>query len=1079
MTKKTYGPKVEARARRLLEVLVRFANHELNENQTLDIRCNWLSQRNHRPRLMVKTRLDALAELTQQDRNGVSLSKEQVREALGRMEDYLEILEDHRLLKRGVAQWHFTLTLWSKQTDENLAQLARIWDEKRPPKSKQELERKLSDADSSESSSQLSPHSNQSVLSPIRTNQDNRVAVPNNLPRSGAIAFVGRERELERLHHILSSATAGKTVAIVGMGGLGKTELALQYALKRQSAYAGGVCWFRGRGIDLGSQIIGLAQEQLGVSPPDDWEWTRQVAYCWGQFPPGDVLVIVDDLADYQEIKPYLPPAVARFRVLLTSRGKLGRGIERFSLAVLSQAAALELFSNAVGKERVEPELARTEELCKWLGYLPLGLELVGRYLERRPDWSLARMQERLENKRLQAKALCRTNKDDEMTAQLGVAAAFELSWETLSPEAQQLGGLLSVFAAAPILWSWVEQCDSEIDPEDLEEIRDESLLDWHLLRRVESGTYQLHPLIREFFQSKLNSSDPEGESQQKVCRVLVALAREIPKTPTRERIEAVAAVIPHLVEVATVLVERLDDGDLMQPFVGLGRFYEGRGSYEKALPWRERCLSVVCDRFGREHSDVADSLSSLAALYRSQGRYEKAEPLCVEALEMRKKLFGQEHLDVADSLSSLACLYYSQGKYEKAETLFLQALEMRKKFLGSEHSIVVKNRENLAGLYALQGKYEEAEPMFLEVLDMNKKLFGSEHLKIAITLNNLAAFYSRQGKDKVTESLLIEALEMRKKLLGSEHPDVAMSLNNLAVLYRSKGELGKAEPLLVEALEIRKIRLGSEHPDVAGSLHNVACLYKHQKKYKAAESLFIEALEMRKKLLGLEHPYVAETLHCMGCLYKSKRKYIESESLYIEALEMRKRLLGGEHPKVAMSLNDLAKLYKSQKKYEEAEFLYIKALEMRENLLGLEHPDVAKVLNELVALYPLKWRDEETNDCLVKALEEKNKLLERKRLLGSEHPDVADSLHSEACLYRYQEKYKDAESLFIEALEMRKKLLGLEHPDVAQSLHCMACLCKSQKRYKESEILYVEALNIRKKVFGIEHPEVARSLKI
>jgi tetratricopeptide (TPR) repeat protein len=85
----------------------------------------------------------------------------------------------------------------------------------------------------------------------------------------------------------------------------------------------------------------------------------------------------------------------------------------------------------------------------------------------------------------------------------LGVAAAFELSWETLSESAKPLGYLLSLFAAAPIPWSLVEQCLADQDPETLEEIRDSELLNLHLLQRTNPGTYRLHFLIRDFFQTK------------------------------------------------------------------------------------------------------------------------------------------------------------------------------------------------------------------------------------------------------------------------------------------------------------------------------------------------------------------------------------------------------------------------------------------------------------------------------------------------------------------------------------------------------------------------------------------------
>ena len=244
-----------------------------------------------------------------------------------------------------------------------------------------------------------------------------------------------------------------------------------------------------------------------------------------------------DDVAEYGDIKPSLPPDEGRFHQLLTSRHQFGRGIRSIPLDVLNEEPALELLKRAMGSERVTGELDEAKALCQWLGYLPLGIELVGRYLDAHPDRSLAKMQKRLESKRLEAKALSET--DEEMTAQLGVAAAFQVSWEDLSAQARQLGGMLSLFATAPIPWDAVEACYPDIDPDDLEDLRDESLLALHLLQRTATGTYQLHPLIREFFRSKLDEVDGDDECKRQFARVMVTVAQEIPQTPIQTEIRA------------------------------------------------------------------------------------------------------------------------------------------------------------------------------------------------------------------------------------------------------------------------------------------------------------------------------------------------------------------------------------------------------------------------------------------------------------------------------------------------------------------------------------------------------------
>ncbi|MEH1900710.1 MAG: tetratricopeptide repeat protein [Nostoc sp.] len=398
-------------------------------------------------------------------------------------------------------------------------------------------------------------------------------------------------------------------------------------------------------------------------------------------------------------------------------------------------------------------------------------------------------------------------------TGESGVAAAFELNWQSLEPEAQKLACLLSLFALAPIPWSLVESAASSSDLEFDFKANCIVLVERYLLQKLAEDSYQVHERIRELLQQKLEELAEADELKRGFCQAMVAIAEDIPETPTLIEIAQATLAIPHLGETATVYQAWLSDDDLIWPFVGLARFYKGQGAYVQALPWREQSLSAARKRFGDEHPDVATSLNNLALLYKSQGRYSDAEPLYIKALTMRKRLLGDEHPDVATSLNNLALLYDSQGRYSDAEPLLIEALAMRKRLLGDEHPDVATSLNNLAALYDSQGKYSEAEPLYIEALAMRKRLLGDEHPDVATSLNNVAFLYESQGRYSDAEPLLIEALAMRKRLLGDEHPDVANSLNNLAFLYKSQGRYSDAEPLLIEALEIAEQKFGANHP--------------------------------------------------------------------------------------------------------------------------------------------------------------------------------------------------------------------------------------------------------------------------
>jgi len=685
--------------------------------------------------------------------------------------------------------------------------------------------------------------------------------VPHNLAkaRTGAVNFVGREDAMAQLHEQLQQQERIAITAVVtGMAGVGKTELAIQYALhhKKKSTYPGGICWVGVQAGTVGVQLLEFAKSLLGLFPPEDLNLRGQLDYCWARWqPPGDVLLLLDDVHQYEEIEDYLPPQEQRFKVLITTRQQwLAASFEQLRLSVLSESAALALLESLIGASRLQAELEVGKGLCAWLGYLPLGLELVGRFLKRRSNWTLARMQQQLIDKGLQLSAL--QDRSDDMTAQRGVEAAFEVSWEALNQPARDLGCFLSLFALAPIPWRLVvERCLSAEDKEELEDIREDELLNLHLLQAVEGEVYQFHPLVRQFFQAKLALREDGDELKRAFCRGMVEEAETIPQDLTKEQVEAVALSIPHIAESATELEQWLEDEDLIPSFEGLGTFYYGQGLYEQAEPWCKQCLEVARRRLGEENPDLATSLNNLAELYKSQGKYEEAELLYLQALQLFKRLLGENHPGVAIFLNNLAVLYRCQGKDEEAEPLHLQALAIAKQALGENHPLFAASLNNLGLLYLSQGKYKEAESLYLQALELWKQLLGENHPNFAQSLDNLAGLYCSQGKYEEAEPLHLQALELWKQLLGERHPNVAQSLNNLAFLYKSQGKYKEAEPLYLQALELRKRLLGANHPDFAQSLNNLAVLYRSQGRDEEAEPLYLQALAIAEKALGENHP--------------------------------------------------------------------------------------------------------------------------------------------------------------------------------------------------------------------------------
>ncbi|MEM9542257.1 MAG: tetratricopeptide repeat protein, partial [Cyanobacteria bacterium P01_E01_bin.42] len=530
-------------------------------------------------------------------------------------------------------------------------------------------------------------------------------ACPNNLPLSGVRNFIGRDRELKKLHSTLKQSQSMAIAVVSGMGGIGKTELAWQYAsnygeevkkitwgdrlwnfLRRlaglvgwkwrkvsKAFYRGGICWVsvRDSDVDVGLGIVNFARVHLGLHPPEDLPLRDRVGYCWQHWPiPGEVLVIFDDLAEVQQIESFLPNH-HRFKVIITTRTTLRGGIfNPLVLEGLKTDKTLDLLSSLAGSARIEADRDTARSICRMLGDLPLAIELVGQYIKEEPDVTLTELRGELAHNALNQEAL-KKNENIKITAKRGVKAALELSWKVLSKEAQELAMQLSIFALAPIPWEWVQQCYADTASVTLRSWRGK-LIGQSLLK-FEGDGYELHPLVREFFAEKRETWEENEEQIEQFCRVAAAKIKSLSDLPTQSQVQSFEKIFPHMEIAAEQYQDAFADDDLIPSFAGIARYCKVQRLYDEAESWFERCLLVARNHFGEKHRHVTTCLHNLADFYNNRGRYKEAEILFLQVLEWREKNLGEEHPDVILSRNGLAILYYNQGRYKEAEILFLQ----------------------------------------------------------------------------------------------------------------------------------------------------------------------------------------------------------------------------------------------------------------------------------------------------------------------------------------------------------------------------------------------------------------------
>ncbi|KAJ4193670.1 hypothetical protein NW759_016585 [Fusarium solani] len=208
-------------------------------------------------------------------------------------------------------------------------------------------------------------------------------------------------------------------------------------------------------------------------------------------------------------------------------------------------------------------------------------------------------------------------------------------------------------------------------------------------------------------------------------------------------------------------------------------------------------------------------------------------------------------------------CAWYmlTIGKYTAAEKLGGKAVEIRTKVLGEEHPSTLTSMANLASTFWNQGRWKEAEELQVEVMETTKRVLGDEHPSTLTSMANLASTFRNQGRWKEAEELQVEVIETTKRVLGDEHPSTLTSMANLALTFWDQGRWKEAEELQVEVMETRKRVLGDEHPSTLTSMANLAITWKDQDRTRDALALMRSCVVLQERMLGTDHPHTASSV--------------------------------------------------------------------------------------------------------------------------------------------------------------------------------------------------------------------------
>jgi tetratricopeptide (TPR) repeat protein len=689
--------------------------------------------------------------------------------------------------------------------------------------------------------------------------------------------FKGREAFLNRLRESLTRADGG-TAAIVskalfGMGGIGKTRAAVEYAWAYHEEYTALLFAQADSPEELRRNLAGFAGPLLLPESAEE-EVRLNAVLTWLGANPGWLLILdnIDAPAALAEADR-LMGRLAGGHVVLTSRlDRFARQIEPLEMDVLGSDAAVAFLLEATDARRrkAADDDAGARELADELGRLALALEQAAATIDKL-RCGFRRYLELWQSNRDKIVGWARPEITGYHNA---VAVTWQTSVDQLTEAGRRLLERLAFLAPDPVPMFLLDIAIPDAEAEDLRDGLADLTAVSLATRDAQGERFAVHRLVQDVARRSLDAT----RSRQRVTETLGWVNAACDGDPgdmrAWARLDPLAPHVQHVTQWADAAGIAEPTARLMNH---LGMLFRAKSLHAQAEPLRRRALAIAEASFGPHHPTTAIGLTNLAELLRATNRLAEAEPLMCRALAISEASFGPDHPTVAICLNNLAELLQGTNRLAEAEPLYRRALMIGERSFGPDHPTVATALSNLAELLRANNRLAEAEPVMRRALAIGKTNFGPDHPNVAISLNNLGLLLHDANRSAEAEPLMRRALAIDEASFGPDHPTVAIRLNNLAGLLQATNRLAEAEPLMHRALAIDEASFGPDHPQVATDLNNLAQLLQATNRLAKAEPLMrrMVAIVMDfERKTGHPHPHrydaVASYTHLLAAMGKS-----------------------------------------------------------------------------------------------------------------------------------------------------------------------------------------------------------------
>ncbi|PSN60505.1 hypothetical protein BS50DRAFT_593611 [Corynespora cassiicola Philippines] len=726
--------------------------------------------------------------------------------------------------------------------------------------------------------------------------------------------FVARQTELATMHEALSGGTDRNAVTLHGLGGIGKTQLAIAYIKAHRDNYSA-IFWLNIKDeVSVKQSYLRLAKRilqdcpsasQLGVFTDDKRQDDVMAAVKrWLEHAKNTQWLVVFDNYDNPKVPGNTDPGAVDIRqflpetyhgsVIITTRSSKVNVGRRMKVGKLEDVRdSLQILSDASHREGVidDPNAA---ELAKELDGLPLALATAGAYL----DQVATSFQGYLRLYKASWLKLQQTTPQLSSYEDRQLFTTWQLSYDHIKRQNKFSARLLQLWAYFDNqdLWFELLQEQNSSGPEWFARLAEDELSFHEAMRvlcnhglaeadsssemdEIESTGYSMHTCVHEWTTHVLNQ-----EWSKELARLsLYCVSLHVPVINAKGSWKTQRRLMQHASRCwSSVKAGKVEKENGLPVALGnLGNLFSTLSKLEEAEQMFDWALHGFQDALGANHVLTLHIVNSMGDLYTKQGKLIKAEKMYERALHGFETALGPNDTDTLNTFNCLGILYRRLDKLGEAEKMYQRALQGYKRALGPEDMTTINIANNLGLLYFDQRRLGEAEEMYLLALHGFEKSLGHNHPSTLNVVNNLGMLFAVQEQLEPAVEMYKRALQGKVNALGIDHSSTLGTINNMGMLYANHGRLNEAKEMYLQALKGKEKAFGPDHMSTLGTVNNLGMLYVAYERLDEAEEMFLRALRGKENALGPGHTSTLNTVNNLALVYKMTGKENEAWQLY------------------------------------------------------------------------------------------------------------------------------------------------------------------------------------------------------